>query len=78
MSKININDSFSIELKTKLTSEELFVISVALQKLKKMTIEEIDKELEYYSKFIDEEKIKNVARRLHDETYCTLRGLEIM
>jgi glucose-6-phosphate-specific signal transduction histidine kinase len=76
--KTNIKNSFSVELETKLTSEELFVISVALQKLKQMNIEEINKELEYYSKYIEEDKIKDIARKLHDETYCTLRGLEIM
>jgi len=75
---VNIKDSFLVELETKLTSEELFVISLALQKLKRMTNEEIDKELEYYSKYINEERIKYIAKKLHDETYRTLKGLEIM
>jgi hypothetical protein len=73
----NIKDSFSIELENKLTSEEFFVISVALQKLKKMSVEEIDKELEYYSKYIEEDKVKDIAKRLHNETYNILHGLGI-
>lgn len=74
---IDIKDPFSIELDVKLTSEELFVISLALQKLKRMPSEEINKELEYYSKFIEVDKIKNVAKKLQNETYLVLNNLQI-
>lgn len=72
-----IREQFKVDLGAKLTSEELFVISVALQKLKKLPVEEINKELEYYSNYIDESKIKLIAEKLQDDIYSILRGLQL-
>jgi hypothetical protein len=72
-----IKEQFNIDLCAKLTSKELFVISVALQSLKKLPTKEINKELEYYSNYIDESEIKVVAEKLQDDIYSTLRGLQL-
>jgi hypothetical protein len=72
-----IREQFKVDLGAKLTSKELFVISVALQSLKKLQIKEINKELEYYSNYIDESEIKVVAEKLQDDIYSMLRGLQL-
>jgi hypothetical protein len=68
---------FKIELSSNMTIEELFVLSVGMQKLKKMTKEEINKELEYYSKYLDEDDIKQIASRLHGGMINILKDLKI-
>jgi hypothetical protein len=74
---IKLLEPFKIELSSNMTIEELFVISVGMQKLKKMTKEEINEELEYYSDYLDEDNIKQIASRLHGGTINILRDLKI-
>lgn len=74
---MQLSEPFKIEMSSNMTVEELFVLSIALQKLKSMSKEEISKELEYYCGSLDEDYIKQIADRLYRGTINILRDLKL-
>lgn len=74
---IKISEPFQIEMSSNMTIEELFVLSVGMQKLKTMTNEEINKELEYYCSSFDEDNIRQIASRLYKGMITILRDLKL-